>query len=65
MLCSTQLISYGILSDPIKEYVLKIDKVSSLEIQNLIKKYLASPFLSITGDKNLCNEIKNRWIEDF
>ena len=44
---------------------LKIDKVSSLEIQNLIKKYLASPFLSITGDKNLCNEIKNRWIEDF
>ena len=60
-----QLISYGI--SPISEIDLnsKIDKISSLDITQLTKKYFSKPFLSISGNKKLCLEIKNRWNKNF
>ena len=60
-----QMLSYGIT--PISEVDLnsKIDKISSLDIFKLIKKYFEKPFLSISGDKNICLEIKNRWCKNF
>ena len=60
-----QLISYGI--SPISEIDLnsKIDRVSTLDILKLTKKYFSKPFLSISGNKNICLEISNRWKKNF
>ena len=60
-----QLISYGI--PPISEIDLnsKIDEISSLDIIQLTKKYFSKPFLSISGNKKLCLEIKTRWSKNF
>jgi len=60
-----QLISYGI--SPISEIDLnsKIKEISSLDILKLTKKYLSKPFLSISGNKNICLEISNIWKKNF
>jgi len=60
-----QLISYGI--SPISEidFNTKIDAISALDIFELTKKYLSKPFLSISGNKKICYEIKNRWNKNF
>ncbi len=60
-----QLVSYGI--SPISENDLnsKIEKISSLDILKLTNKYFAKPFLSISGNKNICLEISNRWKKNF
>ena len=60
-----QLISYGI--SPISEIDLnsKIEEISSLDIFKLTNKYFSKPFLSISGNKNICLEISNRWKKNF
>ena len=60
-----QLISYGL--SPISEIDLasKIDEISSLDIIELTNKYFTKPFLSISGNKKICLQIKNRWMSDF
>ena len=60
-----QLLSYGLL--PISDVDLnsKIDKISSSDIFELTKKYFSKPFLSISGNKNICLEIKTIWKENF
>ncbi len=60
-----QLVSYGI--SPISENDLnsKIEKISSLDIFKLTNKYFSKPFLSISGNKNICLEISNRWKKSF
>ena len=60
-----QLISYGVV--PISEFNLnsKIDKISSLDILKLTNKYFSKPFLSISGNKKICLEIKARWKKNF
>ncbi len=60
-----QLISYGI--SPISEIDLnlKIDEISSLDIIQLTNKYFSKPFLSISGNKKICLEIKTSWIKNF
>ena len=60
-----QLISYGI--SPLSEIDLssKIDKINSLSILKLTKKYFSKPFLSISGHKKKCLEIKNFWSKNF
>jgi len=60
-----QLVSYGI--SPISENDLnsKIEEISSLDIFKLTNKYLSKPFLSISGNKNICLEISNRWKKNF
>ena len=60
-----QLLSYGI--SPISENDLnsKIEDISSLDILKLTNKYFSKPFLSISGNKNICLEISNRWKKNF
>ena len=60
-----QLVSYGI--SPISENELnsKIDEISSLDIIKLTNKYFSKPFLSISGNKKICLEIKTSWIKNF
>tara|TARA_A100001035_G_scaffold172010_1_gene136482 strand:- start:277 stop:738 length:462 start_codon:yes stop_codon:yes gene_type:complete len=60
-----QLISYGM--KPLSEIDLnsKIDKISSLDIFKLIKKYFSKPFLTISGKKDICLEISGRWKKNF
>jgi len=59
------LVSYGIA--PISENDLnsKIEEISSLDILKLTNKYFSKPFLSISGNKNICLEISNRWKKNF
>ena len=60
-----QLVSYGI--SPISENDLnsKIEEISSLDILKLTNKFFSKPFLSISGNKNICLEISNRWKKNF
>ncbi len=60
-----QLISYGI--SPISENDLNsiINDISSLDIHKLTNKYFAKPFLSISGNKKICSEIKKKWCKNF
>ena len=60
-----QLISYEVL--PISEIDLnsKIEAISSLDIFKLTNKYFSKPFLSISGNKNICLEISNIWKKNF
>jgi len=60
-----QLISYGVI--PISERGLnsKIDEISSLDILKLTNKYFSKPFLSISGNKDICLEISKRWKKNF
>ena len=60
-----QLISYGI--PPISEIDLntKIDEISALDVIKLTNKYFSKPFLSISGNKKICSEIKNSWSKNF
>ena len=62
---NVQLISYGI--HPISEKYLniEIEKVSSLDIIKLTNKYFSKPFLSISGNKEICLNIQNRWDKEF
>ena len=60
-----QLISYGLI--PISEIELnsKIDEISASNIFNLTNKYFSKPFLSISGSKKICLEVKTRWNRNF
>ena len=60
-----QLISYGILPISEKDLNSKIDKISALDIFKLTNKYLSKPFISISGNKKICLEIKNSWGKNF
>ena len=46
-------------------YLKKIEQVTSKEILEITKKYLSMPFLSIYGDKKICNEVKSIWCTKF
>ena len=60
-----QLISYGI--KPIKEIdgYLKIDQISSLNILDLVNKYFSKPFMSISGNREICLQIYSIWKKNF
>ena len=60
-----QLISYGIKPISEKDLNFKIDKISSLTIFELFKKYLSKPFLTISGNKKVCLEISTLWNRNF
>ena len=60
-----QLISYGMYPS-FEDYDLKkIEAISPKDIQKSTNKYFATPFLSISGDEKICNDIKNKWIKNF
>ncbi len=47
------------------EFINKINHVNSADILKVTKKYFKKPFLSISGDEKICNEINKLWIRDF
>ena len=65
LLRKIQLISLGISPYSDKESISKTKSVTPKDIQKLMKKYFKKPFLSITGNKNVCNDIKKKWIANF
>ena len=60
-----QLVSFGIT--PFSEINLnsRINEISSIDIFKLTTKYFSKPFLSVSGNKNICSEIHNRWRINF
>ncbi len=60
-----QLVSYGIAPISENDLNLKIEEICSLDILKLTNKYFSKPFLSISGNKNVCLEISNRWKKNF
>jgi len=60
-----QLVSYGISPISVNDLNSKIEEISSLDILKLTNKYFSKPFLSISGNKNICLEISNRWRKNF
>ena len=56
-----QLISYGIKPLTEIDLNLKIDEISSLHILDLFKKYFSKPFMSISGNKEICLQIYSMW----
>ena len=56
-----QIISYGINPCLDEICIKEIQAISPEKIQNLIKKYFLKPYLSISGDRNVCDEIYNKW----
>ncbi len=60
-----QLISYGISSISEHDLNSKIDEISSLDILKITNKYFSKPFLSISGNKDICLEISKRWKQNF
>jgi len=56
-----QLISYGLTSFSELDLNSKIDSVSSLDILRLTNKYFSKPFLSVSGNKEICLDISKRW----
>ena len=58
-----QYIGYKLDQD--YDFLNKIEDINSQDILKTTKKYLAKPFLSIYGDKKICNEIYKIWIKNF
>ena len=65
LLRKIQLISNGIMPNMQYDFISKIQEISSFELQNITNKYLANPFLSISGNEKTCQEIKNLWMNNF
>ena len=47
------------------DFINKINHVNSADILKVTKKYFKKPFLSISGDEKICNEINKLWIKNF
>ena len=58
-----QFIGYGLDQD--FNFLTRVREINSEDILNVTRKYLSKPFLSIYGDKKICDEIKKLWIKDF
>ena len=58
-----KLIGYDLDSD--FDCLKKVNNINSEEVTKVANKYLAKPFLSIYGDRIICNEIKKLWIKNF
>ena len=43
----------------------KIEDIASEDILKIAIKYLSKPFLSVYGDRKICNEINKLWIKNF
>ena len=58
-----QYIGYQLDKD--YDFLNKIKNINSQDILMATNKYLAKPFLSIYGDKKICDEISKLWIKDL
>ena len=58
-----QLISLNIKSTPESIMHSEIDRITSKDIKKITQKFFRTPFLSISGDKEICDAIKTFWLE--
>ena len=58
-----QYIGYNLKPD--FDYFTRIKEICAEDILKVTRKYLTKPFLSIYGDKKICNEINKLWIKNF
>ncbi len=58
-----KLIGYDL--DPDFDFLTRIEQINSEEIFEVTKKYFSKPFLSIYGEKKICNKVKKLWVKDF
>ena len=58
-----QYIGYNLKPD--FDYLTRIKEICAEDILKVTRKYLTKPFLSIYGDKKICNEINKLWIKNF
>ena len=58
-----QFIGYDL--DPNFNILNKINDINSEDILKVIRKYLSKPFLSIYGERKICDQIKKLWIKNF
>ena len=60
-----QLIGYGLDPDFDINCLNKIEDINSKDILKITNKYLSKPFLSIYGDKKICNQIEKHWVKFY
>ena len=60
-----QLLGYEMSPNADDDFFSEIDTVSSSKIKEIANKYLSNPYLSNTGEKRKCLEIKEKWINNF
>ena len=60
-----QLISYGMYPCMDEHYFKHIQGISPKDIKNLTSKYFSQPYLSISGEETICNEIYKKWKKVF
>ena len=65
LLKEIQLISFGMFPFSERDYFTKVESISKEDIIKLTNKYLSKPFISVTGNKKLCDEIKKIWMFNF
>ena len=60
-----QLISNDMDPDFDIDCFMKIENINSKDILEVTNKFLSKPFLSIYGDKKICNEVNELWMKNF
>ena len=60
-----KIIGYNLDPDFDIDFVKKIGDIIPEDIFKITYKYLSKPFLSISGNKKICNEIHELWIKNF
>ena len=60
-----KIIGYNLDPDFDIDFLKKIGDVIPEDIFKITHKYLSKPFLSISGNKKICNEINELWIKNF
>ncbi len=60
-----KLIGYNLYPDFDIDFQKKIGDIIAEDILKITRKYFSKPFLSISGNKKICNEIYELWIKNF
>ena len=60
-----QLIGFNFSNNFSEDYSSKIDLINPEIIKKSVVKYFSEPFLSINGEKKICDEIGEKWLECF
>ena len=60
-----QLIGNDLDPDFDKNCLKEIEDVKSKDILKITNKYLSEPFLSVYGNRKICNKINKLWIKNF
>jgi len=60
-----QLLSYGIVPVSNLDLNKRTDSVSPIDVFTVFKKYFSKPFLSVAGNKNICDQINQEWNKNF